>query len=574
MSFLDTGLTNGTTYYYVVTAIVGGQESAPSNEVYATPQGIPCCLNASAALGSVTLSWGNVPGAAGYNIKRGTTSGGPYTNIATVSTQPYQDTAVTNGTTYFYVVTAFAAGVESAPSTEASATPMLPSTQLFWANAGYRRVNLSWGFVTGATAYLVQRAATHGGPYATVATTSGSIYQDTGLTDGVTYYYVIVATNGATQSLRSNELAATPLLSPPYIFGFQPGNARVTISWSSAEGAVSYNIKRSTSKSGPFTTIANTIALSFVDGGVTNGTLYYYVVTSVAPEGESGPSSIQSAQPVGPPPAPMNLTAVAGDSQVTLTWNSVASATGGYRIYRGTTSGGPYSTVVYGVDSSVTSAVVSAPNGGPSYFVVTALNNIGGESPFSNEASATPVSVVPAAPVLSAISGSGVVKLTWNAISNANQYNVLRSTTHGGPYSLIGVVYPNAGTTFADVGVTNGTTYYYVVVAVGISATSPNSNEVSATPAVPPLPAAPTGLAATPGSGQVTLTWNPVPSATGYEVRRATVSGGPYTPVGSASSTSFLDVGLTSGTAYYYVVVAVDASGVSPNSTEVSATPL
>jgi len=88
------------------------------------------------------------------------------------------------------------------------------------------------------------------------------------------------------------------------------------------------------------------------------------------------------------------------------------------------------------------------------------------------------------------------------------------------------------------------------------------------------VPAAPGGLAATPGNGQISLTWTAVSGATAYRVHRATAGGGPYTTIQSnLTATSFTDTGLTNGTAYYYVVTATNGVGESPNSNEASATP-
>ena len=86
-------------------------------------------------------------------------------------------------------------------------------------------------------------------------------------------------------------------------------------------------------------------------------------------------------------------------------------------------------------------------------------------------------------------------------------------------------------------------------------------------------PAAPTGLTATAGDAQVALTWNASATASSYKVKRATTSGGPYTVVATPTTTSHTDTGLTNGTTYYYVVSAVNASGESANSSQVSATP-
>ncbi|MFZ0955869.1 MAG: glycoside hydrolase family 44 protein [Candidatus Sulfotelmatobacter sp.] len=86
-------------------------------------------------------------------------------------------------------------------------------------------------------------------------------------------------------------------------------------------------------------------------------------------------------------------------------------------------------------------------------------------------------------------------------------------------------------------------------------------------------PPAPTGLTATAGNQQVSLSWSASTGATSYNVKRGTVNGGPYTTASSPTTTSYSDTGLTNGTAYYYVVTAVNANGESGNSNQASATP-
>jgi aryl-phospho-beta-D-glucosidase BglC (GH1 family) len=86
-------------------------------------------------------------------------------------------------------------------------------------------------------------------------------------------------------------------------------------------------------------------------------------------------------------------------------------------------------------------------------------------------------------------------------------------------------------------------------------------------------PATPTGLTANPANAAVQLSWSAGSDATSYNVKRATVSGGPYTAVTNVATTNYLDPGLVNGTTYYYVVAATNVYGVSSNSIEASATP-
>jgi hypothetical protein len=177
---------------------------------------------------------------------------------------------------------------------------------------------------------------------------------------------------------------------------------------------------------------------------------------------------------------------------------------------------------------------------------------------------------IPAPPTgVNATAGNAQVTVSWTASSGATSYNVKRSTTSGGPYTTVG---SPTGTSFTNTGLTNGTTYFYVVTAVNSAGESGNSAQVSGTPNVS-IPSIPTGLIATAGNAQVSLSWNASSGATSYNVKRATTSGGPYTTVGSPTTTSFVNTGLTNGTTYYYVVSAVNSAGQSGNSAQVSATP-
>ena len=177
----------------------------------------------------------------------------------------------------------------------------------------------------------------------------------------------------------------------------------------------------------------------------------------------------------------------------------------------------------------------------------------------------------PAPTGLTASAANAQVNLTWNASSGATSYHVKRSATNGGPYTQVSA--PTAAN-FTDTGLINDTIYYYVVSALNSAGESANSSQASATPAAPATPPpAPTGLRATAGNAQASLTWTASAGAISYHVKRSATSGGPYTQVAALTTTSDTDTGLTNGTTYYYVVSALNAVGESANSTEVSLTP-
>ena len=181
-----------------------------------TPPGAPTNLSATPGNAQVVLSWSAVSGASGYNVKRATTSGGPYTPIGWMLTSTNMtDTAAGAGNTYYYVVTAVTGVSESASSSEASATvisaPAAPPATVS-ATASDSRVALSWSPVSGASSYIVRRALTSNGSYQDIATVTGTSYTDTNVTDGTTYFYVVSAQNTAGVSADySSEAAGQPL---------------------------------------------------------------------------------------------------------------------------------------------------------------------------------------------------------------------------------------------------------------------------------------------------------------------------------------------------------------------------
>ncbi|MET3127790.1 autotransporter-associated beta strand protein [Arcicella rosea] len=123
-SFTDPSPAYEVNNYYVVTALIGTNESALSNEVFGNvPPAVPTNVAATNQNGQVNLTWDIADGASTYKIKRATTSGGPYTEIASVSTNVYADNNVTNGTAYYYVISSKGTTLESAISAEVFGNP-------------------------------------------------------------------------------------------------------------------------------------------------------------------------------------------------------------------------------------------------------------------------------------------------------------------------------------------------------------------------------------------------------------------------------------------------------------------
>ena len=213
----------------------------------------------------------------------------------------------------------------------------------------------------------------------------------------------------------------TPVPSPgvpaPTQLAAVPGDQQVSLLWTPSAGASSYSLYYGVSPGvtpASGTKVSGLTSNSFnhtklADGStLTNGTTYYYVVTAVAPSGESGASNQASATPVAPgaapvgaPSAPSQLSAAAGIGQVSLLWTQSAGATS-YNVYYGINKGvtpangtkisgiaiNSYSHRLLGDGSPLKSGTTY-------YYVVTAVNSNGQESSSSsNEVSGTPLAPI------------------------------------------------------------------------------------------------------------------------------------------------------------------------------------
>jgi uncharacterized protein (DUF1800 family)/fibronectin type 3 domain-containing protein len=345
------------------------------------------------------------------------------------------------------------------------------------------RVVLTWQPVSGATGYLIFRAAAGVWAPQPVAVVSGSPYTNTGLANGTTYWYKVAAYNGDGTGPQSVVVAAMPLAAPTGV-KLQIGDARLDVTWHASPSAARYTVYRSTSTAlGSFVPIAaNLGALSFADTGLTNGTRYYYRVRAFAENGASDMSGETSAIPTQSPPAtaPANLSAAPGNARIALTWDPVPGATS-YRVFRSTT--GEFDRTVLATVTTNTFTNTGLVNQTQYWYRVVGRNT-GGDGPFSLVAAAP---IAPPAPpaFVSATATDGSISVKWSPSSGATSYNLYRGTAPGAQ----GTVPYAAGLTRSDLvdAVANGPTYYYRVTALNAGGESARSAETSAAVDGPPL---------------------------------------------------------------------------------------
>ena len=356
-------------------------------------------------------------------------------------------------------------------------------------------------------------------------------------------------------------VAALP--APTGVVATATSSTRIALTWDAVAGATSYEIYRSESEGGPYTSPPKvSTSNGYANTGRTPGTTYYYVVRAVSAAGSSVDSAEVSATTPAGTAAPTNLAVTATTStKVTLSWDSVSDATS-YQLRRSTTPGGSYAPVASTAATTLTDTT-AAP--GTAYYYVVAATGPAGTSANSNEATATTLTVPsPPADVVATPTAATKVSVTWDSVGGATAYEVWHATTAGGAYTKKATV---SGTSYLHTTVAPGTANYYVVRSVTATGTSANSAQATAT--TPSLPVPPTNVVATRvGLAKVTVTWSPVTAATAYEVWRATVAGGPFTKKQTVTGTSYTDNNAPPTSTYFYVVRTVDPVGTSPNSAE------
>ncbi len=585
LNFVDSSVSPGVTYYYMLTAWNSQGESLRSNEVVGTPFGVPSAplsLTGSAADSSISLQW-SAPASDGgspvtaYKVFFGTASG-IYSSNQTVSSLSFLHTSLTNGVRYYYAVSAISAVGSGPLSDEFSAVPMSnPSApQSVTALPGVQQISLSWAVPltnggSNITGYKVYRGPT-AMSQSLIAVLGPSLhYTDTQLSNGTVYHYSVVAINSKGDSLPSSDAYAKTSSVPavPAAFTVAPGDSQASLFWSApadngGSAVTSFNVYRSTIL-GTYVRIANTASLSYSDPGLANGQQYYYSVAAVNAVGEGPMTSQASMVPVAVPGQPTQLSAAPGVKSVTLSWSAPASDGGspvlGYHILRG---------IAPGLEAQYTDVGsrqypdLSLNDGSTFYYQVVAYNALG-DGAASAEAYATTFSLPGAPSFLHASVSDRQVSLQWSApVSNGGSAILYYTVYRGDSSGSMSIQTSTSSTSFNDLGLTNGHFYYYAVSATNAVGEGPSAAPITAVPSM--TPSVPLHLTSAGGVKLVSLSWsapadNGGTAVTSYRIYRSLTEGGPYQPVAYVGSTTYTDAPLGNGVHYYYRVSAVNSAG-------------
>jgi titin len=535
--YVDAAVASDSTYDYVARpGISGSGVSATNSNIVFNKLTLPDApvVTFAGSLASVTsecatpdcivISWPALPAdVTGYSVF-GSDTGASYSAVSGTSTCSagtcrFSEQNLLPGKVRFYKVSATnatGAGPLGAMPGTASAPPPAPTALAV--QGGIGTIGLSWNGASGATQYKLERKPGGSGSYgAPVIVVGQSTCTDAGavagapincslgaLTDGQFYDYRITSqlvvggstvVDGGFATITGQVNPATP--AGLTVVRASPGT--VTLTWSHSTCATAYDLFQASAAAGPFNaatpaqvaapaspcTYVGTVTANVT--GLTDGSSYWYELTSLAIASDASTSSATSAavKVTLQPAAPVLVSANPGTGQVTVTWNASAGATS-YNLYRDGVK------IVTGATSPYVDSTVS--NGTTYSYTVTAVNT-GGESGQSNAKSATPTAASVQAPTGPAAVGlDGGVRVLWDYVAPPSgpeyTYTVYRRTTSGQSSSdaAVGSCTGVSGGTGLRrscivTGLANGTTYYFVVRTVSGGTQSADSAEASASAA-------------------------------------------------------------------------------------------
>ncbi len=379
--------------------------------------------------------------------------------------------------------------------------------------SGNWQVILSWTNPTSATTltYTIERSEeTDTVPTKTFKNNYVNItspYTVRNLPAQSTQYFVVIVTgtvNNTSASVRSPEYSVKIPLDEhtqkpgAFTMTVAAGNGQVTLSWADSERASFYIIQRGTTSQSYPTVVGRLASKPYVDSGLTNGQTYYYIIIAVNSAGSTSATAEAVAQPLGAP-GTFVLTAIPGESKITLNWTSSDNAQN-YSIFRSTTETTGFTKLIDITASTLSYEDSTVANNTLYYYKIVASwqpamgkcvsTSTGGVScselevfgdPIeisSNSVSASPASL-PQNFTAAASPGDTTVTVTWTPSEGALSYTLLYGTSMG----LYPELVSNSATSGIVVsGLTNGTTYYFSVIATNPSGDTNSSNSLSAIP--------------------------------------------------------------------------------------------
>lgn len=525
----------------------------------------------SSGYNSIKISWNSVPGASGYEIYRSSSSTGSYSKIGESKTSSYTNTGLATGTKYYYKVRAYKTVWSTKHygnySSVTSAVPVLaiPSSPKA-ESVDYSSIKISWGAVPGASGYEIFRSASSTGTYSKAGESTALSYVNTGLATGTNYYYQVrayrIQGGKRVYGSYSPKISEKPIpAAPNFVKAVSASYISNKITWGAVSGASGYEVYRASSSTGTYSLVGTTTSSSYTHQGLKTGTTYYYKVRAYRTVGTANIyglySAVVSSKPV--PAAPSGLKAASASyNGIKISWSKVGEANG-YEVYRAPSSTGTYSKV--GATTALLYTNTGLKTGIAYYYKVRSYKIVGSTKVYSEFSSAITARPIPAVPTsLKAASTSyNSIKISWAAAGGASGYQVYRSTSSSGTYTLIG---STTATSYTSTGLTTNITYYYKIKSYNVDGSSTLYSSLSSATSTKPMPSVPASVKAASSSyTSIKVSWAAVSGASGYEVYKSTSKAGSYSKISTTSAVSYTNTGLSTGKTYYYKVRAYRTVG-------------
>ena len=595
ITYSDTGLTTTQEYHYRVSAYNIYGVSSPGTEASAIASDVPSQVTGLTATPTINytidLVWttpnGNGYAVSGYTIERNIAGAGWVTIVPDTSSvaTTYADINLSASTVYEYRVSAInVVGTGAVSSIVASNAGDVPGSPVLTLTAlPNSTIQLDWtvpsdnGFAI--TTYAVEKS-TDGTNWSPLTSVNAITYQDTGLTNGSTYYYKVTAVNQVGNSVFSSAVSIIAGDTPGALgalTAITQSDTSVQLTWTPATAngyaVTGYKVEQSLDGVAFTDVTVNTqsTAVSYTVTGLTDSTDYYFKVTGINALGLGALGPIASAHTFGAPDPFIPLTTSSTTTSATVNWSAPydhGSSITSYRVeilnlVNGVGNGQWLTLTTTG---GLTNTHTGLQTNTEYQYRIVAINSYG-----SVTSPAQAITTFANPPVLTATASSGTtIDLTWPAVSGSTTYSVY-SSANDVTFTLLqsGI----SATTYQATGLSLGQTVYYKVTVTNAAGESVQS--ASATATTWSLPGTPTGLTITnPTPTTARFTWiaptdfGGAPSVT-YTLQRSEDNSNwiSYLP---STTTTIDDNSLTLGQQYYWRVNSVTAAGVSGNSNTVS----
>lgn len=581
-SYTDTDLELYKTYYYKIKVVLDNNVATVGPEEITLTYDVLKNINACSNGDTVSITWDAVPGATKYAVTRKyvlngnvieddfeeivdkniyTTEGKPEKNYE-YTVRPYFERTSDGKVEKFYGENEGKSVYVLTPPQEISAT----------ANS-YNTATINFSQVDGADSYNIYRSTESDKNYVKVGTVTSGSYTDNKITVGTTYYYKVEASKTGNNVICAGVMSepaqvCTTLEKPATITAVSKSYNSIKVSWSKVPGAKSYEVYRSSSKSGDYELVATVKKLYYTDKNLETNKNFYYKIVPVSGSYKGTASKVVKKKTV--PAATTELTITSIDhTKLQLAWKKVSGADK-YIVYRSEKETGGYKKIKTLTATTYLDSTVKA--GTPYYYkIVACRGSAKGDGKIQQGVAVT--AAVQNVKVTNKSATSN--KIAFSKVPGADSYRIYRSTKKNSNYRSIGTT---TKLNYTDKTAQTGKKYYYKVCGVinGYEGVLSEAKKISTKPiAIKNL------KVEGAGSGKAKLTWDAQKGAhsyqiyvsaepkSGYRLSKEVTANTYVASLASNSTTYFRVYAVTNGVKGTYKQIAYTAiSSITLNATE------